>query len=237
MKLMAGPDFSAAREQSIPLRPKCPVADLKASLSGAEIKHTGHGMGVTLQVGELASQHQHPAAFGVDGMGGGEAPQGIHAGLTTRQFCSVLFGKSSWKDQAAGFVGDGFIGEGDSRAAGASPCAPAIRPFRDSGNGRRHRWRQPLGVAVLWIRGWPERIVGLPWCTQQGNQASSSEVLLCQRRPAVDAFLDAGQLMGWGQSEMAARQGHCVTARQAAQNRHSDASQHILQELLDAARC
>ena len=112
MKLMAGPDLSAAREQSIPLRPKCPVADLKASPSGAEIKHTGHGMGVTLQVGELASQHQHPAAFGVDGMGGGEAPQGIHAGLTTRQFCSVLFGKSSWKDQAAGFVGDGFIGEG-----------------------------------------------------------------------------------------------------------------------------
>ena len=74
MKLMAGPDLSAAREQSIPLRPKCPVADLKASPSGAESKHTSHGMGVTLQVGELASQHQHPAALGVDGMGGGEAP-------------------------------------------------------------------------------------------------------------------------------------------------------------------
>ena len=47
MKLMAGPDLSAAREQSIPLRQKRSIADLKASLSGAEIKHTGHGMGET----------------------------------------------------------------------------------------------------------------------------------------------------------------------------------------------
>ena len=56
-------------------------------------------------------------------------------------------------------------------------------------------------------------------------------MLLGKSCPSIEAVLKGGNFMGWGESEMSARQVQIIAPRKAAQERHVNAIQNLLHQV------
>lgn len=80
-------------------------------------------MAGAIEVGQLVSEHKHPAAFGVERSLLHERPQRAQASFAAAELGSVLFGEPTRQDQALGICRDGLIGQGLQLSTGMPMCS------------------------------------------------------------------------------------------------------------------
>ena len=112
------------------------IAHLQRAALGREGKQARHAVACVIEVGQLVSEHKHPAAFGVERSLLHERPQRAQASRAAAELGSVLFGETARQDQALGVCRDGLIGQG----------APAE-------HGHAHVLQQFTGFLVAEVKG------------------------------------------------------------------------------------
>ena len=100
---MAHQLLTALHHRAVPPRLQPAIAHLQRAALGGEGKQARHGVAGAIEVGQLVSEHQHPAAFGVKRSLLHERPQRAQASCAATELGGVLFGETARQDQALGF--------------------------------------------------------------------------------------------------------------------------------------
>ena len=95
--------LTALHNRAVPPGLQAAIAHLQRAALGREGKQACHAVAGAIEVGQLVSEHKHPAAFGVDRSLLHEGPQRAQASLTAAELGGVLFGETARQDQSLGF--------------------------------------------------------------------------------------------------------------------------------------
>ena len=109
VKFMAHQLLTAFHHRAVPSCLQAAIAHLQRAALGCEGKQARHGVAGAIEVGQLLSEHKHPAAFGVERSLLHERPQRAQALRAAAELGSVLFGKTARQDQPLGVCRDGLI--------------------------------------------------------------------------------------------------------------------------------
>ena len=102
--------LTTLHRRAVPPRLQAAIAHLQRAALGGEGKQARHAVAGAIEVGQLVSEHKHPAAFGVERSLLHERPQRVQASRAVAELGSVLFRETARQDQALGVCRDGLIG-------------------------------------------------------------------------------------------------------------------------------
>ena len=107
---MAHQLLTALHHRAVPPRLQAAIAHLQRAALGCEGKQARHAVAGAIEIGQLVSEHKHPAAFGVERSLLHERPQRAQASRAVAELGGMLFGETARQDQALGVCRDGLIG-------------------------------------------------------------------------------------------------------------------------------
>ena len=128
----------------------------------------------------------------------------------------MLLREATGEHQAAGFAGDRFIGKG---APWNERHAPLLHQFTRfgiaemEGRIRSHCDWVAAGLPGLFHVLYGQRIRAGRWGLQQGKKFAQMEMGLGERGPSVPMRPGVVKFMGWGQTEVTARQREGIGSR------------------------
>ena len=95
---MAHQLLTALHRRAVPPRLQAAIAHLQWAALGFEGKQARHGVAGAIEVGQLLSEHKHPAAFGVERSLLHERTERAQASCAAAELGGVLLGETSRQD-------------------------------------------------------------------------------------------------------------------------------------------
>ena len=98
VKFVAHQLLTALHHRAVPPCLQTAVAHLQRTALGCERKQARHAVAGAIEVGQLVSEHQHPAAFGVERSLLHERTERAQASCAAAELGGVLLGETSRQD-------------------------------------------------------------------------------------------------------------------------------------------
>ena len=98
VKFVAHQLLTALHRRAVPPRLQAAIAHLQRAALGCEGKQARHGVAGAIEVGQLLSEHKHPAAFGVERSLLHERTERAQASCAADELGGVLLGETSRQD-------------------------------------------------------------------------------------------------------------------------------------------